>query len=348
MIHPRYVLAALVLAGSALAACSGNFGAGTTAPPGVIPSGPLNPSSPTPTPVSANGIVTYGQTEAMQPMPNVGGYGGSVAFPVPSPRPSGFDNVPIGVTVALIAPTDAPDLNVQVGGKRVKGRERPARPLLYVTLLATRDITLSSYPRFAIDVPRDIVTTYREEEFGLALYNSADKSKIYKLRIASVESSATVPSAIPSTSAAPSGAPATGAPSGSPPASPSPTPSPTPSVAPSGSPSALPSGFQGSTRVPTPLPTPTAVPTLPPQRIAFGVEKSPLHLTANKAVVFALYALPVATPAPSASSSSRPVSAASGPVAPTEPSLVPVSAGTVAPPVLPSIPTSPSPPARAL
>src|SRR5580700_3936689 len=184
MLQARFLLAALVLAGAALAACSGNFGAGTTQPGQIIPSGPLNPSSPTPTPNSASGIVTYGETDALQQLPSVGGYGGAIAFPVPSPKPSGFDNVAIGVTVALVAPTDAPDLNVQVAGKKPKRRERPARPLLYVTLLATRDITLASYPRIALDVPRDVVTTYREEELGLAFYNSSEKSKTYRLAVA--------------------------------------------------------------------------------------------------------------------------------------------------------------------
>jgi hypothetical protein len=373
MILPRSLLAAFVLAGAALAACSGNFGAGTTAPPGVIPSGPLNPSSPSPTPVSANGIVTYGQSDAMQPMPNVGGYGGTVSLPVPSPRPSGFDNIPVGVTVALVAPTDAPNLNAQVAGRKPRGRERPARPLLYITLLATRDITLSSYPRFAIDVPRDVVTTYREEEFGLALYNSADKSKVYKLGVATVESSATVPPATPSPSAPVSGAPASGAPaSGSPAsgapasgapsagaslppptpaptASPTPSPSPVPSGPPSGTPSGLPGAPGGRLTPPPPTtsPTPTAVPTLPPQRLTFGAERATLHLTANKPVVFALYALPVSSPSPHPSGSGNPAASASGgPVPPVEPSLAPVNAATIAPPAAPVPPSSPSAPAR--
>jgi hypothetical protein len=332
MRNARLLLAALLVAGAALAACSGNFGAGTTQPGQIIPSGPLNPGSPSPTPNSANGILTYGESDALQQLPTVGGYGGAISLPVPSPKPSGFDNVPIGVTVALVGPTDAPDLNVQVGGKRAKRRERPARPLLYVTLLATRDVTLTTYPRIAIDVPREVVTTYREPELGLAFYNSADKNRTYKLDVARQEAGPAPPSpgAVASGSALP-GTPvptATPSPSATPSAGPSPTPTP------SGSP--LPPG-----RSPTPLrnASPSPSPTLPPQRITFAAAPGPLKLSANKAAVFALYALPVASapsPAASRASSAAPGAAASA-AANAEPS--------VALPAAPSAPVAPGAPA---
>jgi hypothetical protein len=234
-------------------------------------------------------------------MPNVGGYGGAIAFPVPSPKPSGFDDVPIGVTLSLVAPADSPDLNAQVGGRRPKRRERPARPLLYVTLLPTRDITLATYPRIAIDVPRDIVTTYRVEELGLAFYNSADKAKTYRLAVASQEA-ASAPAPRSSGSTPPPSATPTATPS--PTATPlqTPTPTPTPSLSPGGSPTPL---APGRTPVPTPsisaFPSPS--PTLPPQRITFAAAPVQLKLTANKPATFALYALPVAAASPTPTAS---------------------------------------------
>jgi hypothetical protein len=348
MLQARFLLAALIVAGAALAACSGNFGAGTTQPGQVIPSGPLNPASPTPTPNSASGIVTYGQSEALQNLPQVAGYGGAIAFSVPSPKPSGFDSVPVGVTVAVVAPTDAPDLNAQVTkGHRASRRERPARPLMYIILLATRDVTLGTFPRLAIDVPRDIVTQYHEDEFGIAFYNSADKAKTYRLGVAAVESTATAPaaSAAPAASGAVSASPTGSAPGGTSSPSPGATTSPTPSAAPSVSPG--PSGVPGRV-APPPTATPTVAPTLPPQRITFGVAPGPLKLTANKPAVFALYALPVnASPGPGASVSP----AAASPL----PSLSAAVFGTAAPlgdasaaapsPVAPRSPTAPSAPA---
>jgi len=340
MLNARFLLAALLVSGAALAACSGNFGAGTTAPGQVIPSGPLNPGSPSPSPNSANGIVTYGESDTMQQLPMVGGYGGTISFPVPSPKPSGFDNVPIGVTVALVAPTDAPDLNTQVGGKRPKRRERPARPLLYVTLLATRDITLASYPRIALDVPREIVTIYRESELGLAFYNSTDKSKTYRLDVATQEG--TPPPASPRAVGSGSVAPGTPSPTATPSQSSAPSASPSPTPTPTASGSPLPG------RSPTPLrsASPTPSPTLPPQRITFAAAAGPLKLSANKPATFALYALPVATPAAKPGTSSAPsaASASSPSATSTEASNVEPS---IAPPAAPSAPVAPAAPAVA-
>jgi hypothetical protein len=349
MIHPRSVLAAFVLAGAALAACSGNFGAGTTQPANVIPSGPLNPPSPTPTPNSASGIVTYGASTDLQSIPTVGGYGGAIAFPVPSPKPSGFDEIPVGVTIAVVAPAGVPNVNLQAAGRRTRRRDRAARALVYISLLATRDITLPGTPRLAVDVPRDIVTTYRETELGLGFYNSGDaKAKTFSLAVTQQETPA---SAAPALSGAV--APASGA--ASPAASPgSPAPSATPSSAPSPSPAATatsspsPAVLPPGTR-PSGPPSPTPSPTLPPQRITFAAGTTPLKLSANKPFVFVVYALPVATPAPSptprvpagrrgASPAPAPSSATAGPspVASADASAAPAPADSGAPVAAPS------------
>jgi hypothetical protein len=320
----RFLLAVLILLGAALAACSGNFGSGTTPPNGLLPSGNLagiNPT-PTPTPNSASNIVTYGSSTAFQPLPTVGGYGGAIAFPVPSPKPSGFSDIAVGATLSVIRPPDIPDLNLVTKGKKTK-RERPARALAYLTLLPTHDMTLDSYPRIAVDVPRDIVTIYRENELGLALYNASDKSGTFRLAAAELDTSSPPPTASPNPSAPP--------PPTSIPVSASPAPSGSPR--PSSSPTALPSGV-------TPAPTtpgsaaPSSSPTLPPERVLFAGTAATLKLVANRPVVFALYALPIATPAPTPRASNAlieaapvasgsPVPAASGP----SPSTAPSSAG---------------------
>ncbi len=298
----RYLLAVLILLGAALAACSGNFGSGTTPPNGLLPSGNLagiNPT-PTPTPNSASNIVTYGSSTSFQPLPTVGGYGGAIAFPVPSPKPSGFADIAVGVTLSVVRPPDIPDLNLVTKGKKTK-RERPARALAYITLLPTHDMTLESYPRIAVDVPRDVVTTYRENELGLALYNASSKDGTFRLAAAELDMSSPPPTASPNPSAPP---PPTAIPvSASPTPSGSPRPSASPTVLPSGvtpSPGATGSGAA----------VPSASPTLPPERIVFAGTAATLKLTANRPVVFALYALPVATPAPTPRASGAVIEAA--------------------------------------
>jgi hypothetical protein len=294
----RFLVAVLILAGAVLAACSGNFGSGTTPPNGLLPSGNLAGISPTPTPTpaSASNIVTFGSTTAFQPLPSAAGYGGAIAFPVPSPKPSGFTEVAIGATLSVVRPADAPDLNIASKGKNGKKRERPARSLVYVTLLATHDITLDALPRIAIDVPREIVTVYRENEFGMALYNGGAKEGTFRLAVAELDSSSP-PTPTPNPSAPP--------PPTTIPVSASASPSASPSIRPGASPTPLPSGVTpspGASGVPA-SGAPAASPTLPPQRITFAGTPGVLKLTANRPVVFALYALPVATPAPSPRSS---------------------------------------------
>jgi len=163
MTSARFLLAVLILLGAALAACSGNFGSGTTPPNGLLPSGNLAGISPTPTPTpnSASNIVTYGSSTSFQPLPTVAGYGGAIAFPVPSPKPSGFADVAIGATLSVVRPPDIPDLNLATKGTKGKKRDRPARALAYITLLPTHDMTLESYPRIAVDVPRRSVVLLR-------------------------------------------------------------------------------------------------------------------------------------------------------------------------------------------
>jgi hypothetical protein len=316
----RFLLAVLILLGAALAACSGNFGSGTTPPNGLLPSGNLagiNPT-PTPTPNSASNIVTYGSSTAFQPLPTVGGYGGEIAFTVPSPKPSGFTDIAVGATLSIVRPPDIPDLNLVTKGKTTK-RERPARALAYITLLPTHDMTLESYPRIAIDVPRDVVTVYRESELGLALYNASSKDGTFRLAAAELDMSSPPPTASPNPSAPP---PPTAIPLS---ASPSPSPTPTAggSARPSASPSVLPSGVTPSPGASGASAAPSASPTLPPERLVFAATVATLKLVANRPVVFALYALPVATPAPSPrasgalieaapAASGSPVSAASG------------------------------------
>ncbi len=317
----RYFLAVLILLGAALAACSGNFGSGTTPPNGLLPSGNLagiNPT-PTPTPNSASNIVTYGSSTSFQPLPTVGGYGGAIAFPVPSPKPSGFTDIAVGATLSIVRPPDIPDLNLVTKGKKTK-RERPARALAYITLLPTHDMTLDSYPRIAVDVPRDIVTIYRENELGLALYNASTKDGTFRLAAAELDTSTPPPTASPNPSAPP---PPTAIP-----VSASPTPSGSPR--PSASPTVLPSGV-------TPAPSGAAPsPTLPPERILFAGTAATLKLVANRPVVFALYALPVATPAPTPRASGALIQAA------------PVASGSPAPAASGSAPPASAAPAASI
>jgi hypothetical protein len=325
----RFLVAVLILVGAVLAACSGNFGSGTTPPNGLLPSGNLagiNPT-PTPTPNSASNIVTYGSSAAFQPLPSAAGYGGAIAFTIPSPKPSGFTDIAIGATISVVRPSDVPDLNLETNkGKKGKKRERPARSLLYITLLPTHDMTLESYPRIAVDVPRDIVTVYHENEFGIALYNSGTKDTTFRLAAAELDTASPPPTPSPNPSAPP---PPTAIPIS---ASPSPSGSGSPGLP-------TPSASPGASRSPGTAGTaaPSASPTLPPQRITFAATQATLKLTANRAVTFALYALPIATPSPSprasgASAAAAQPGASGSPVAAGSPvaSGSPVAAGSAA------------------
>ena len=308
MFNARFIFALLILAGAALAACSGNFGAGTSSPGGLLPSGPLSgvAATATQTPSSANAIVTYGDSSQFQPLPEVAGYGGAIAFEVPSPRPSGFAAVPIGVTLSISPPADTPDLNLATAGKNGTKRARRARQLVYISLLATRDVTLAAYPHVAVDVPRNIVTTYRQDEINLGLFDVAEKDKTFRLAVADHDTASPPPPPNPAHTAPPA---------------PTPIPVSAASAGASAAASGVPAGFPSGVLTPAPgtsgvvvpggSPAPLTSPTLPPQRILFAATAHSLKLPANTSVVFAVYALPIATPSPAPSGSAAATAGAS-------------------------------------
>lgn len=323
--------AGCVVLGAAAAACSGSFGSGTGLP-NTAPS-PNFGATAAPTPATQSSVVlTYGDSTAFQALPEVGGYGGAIAFPkapppTAAPSPKGKSSkkdatpepaptpvaVSIGATLSIVKPQDGPDLNFVSGkGRRRKNRELPARALAYVTLLPTHDAILESYPRIALDIPRDIASQYRDGEFGLALWNSGEKDKKYRLAVAELDSVSTPPPAVRSVASVPSPAASGNAsakpnPSGPPTMHPGP-PAPGATPAPSGSsPGTVVVGASGA-------PAPSAAPTLPPQRILFAGTAATLKLLANRPAVFALYALPhPASPAPKAASGSAAPSASGSP-----------------------------------
>ncbi len=299
-------VSACIVLGAAGAACSGSFGSGTGMPNTMASPSFGGPATPLPSPSAASVVLTYGESTAFQPLTEVGGYGGSVAFPkaaaptaVPSPKGKNATPVPaptpvsiaIGATLSVVKPQDGPDLNFESGkGKHRKSRELPARALAYIELLPTHDVTLSSYPRFTIEVPREVATQYRDGEFGLALWNSGEKDSKYRLAVAELDTTATPPpmavhqlaTPVPSAKVVSSAAPSPGASS-------------TPRTFGFNLP-AVPGASPGATIAPS------AAPTLPPERLLFAGTATTLKLVANRPAVFALYALPhVSTPGPKAS-----------------------------------------------
>jgi hypothetical protein len=326
--------AACVVLGAAVAACSGSFGSGTGLPNTMATPNFGGNASPTPPSTSSSVIVTYGESTAFQSLPEVGGYGGSIAFPkapeptaapspkgkpkkdaTPEPGPAAVA-VSIGATLSIVKPQDGPDLNFLSGkGKRKRNRELPARAFAYITLLPTHDATLESYPRIQIDVPREVASQYRDGEFGLALWNSGEKDTKYRLAVAELDTASTPPPIRQTASvAAPAGSPGASAKPGAT-ATSTPTPAPTSAGkiafgSPAPGSSASPGAGIGAT-------APSAAPTLPPARLLFAGTATPLKLMANRPAVFALYALPhptvpKASVAPGASGSAAPHPAASG------------------------------------
>lgn len=311
---------ACVVLGAAAAACSGSFGQGTGIPQPLGSLGGSGVASPTPPATTSSVIVTYGDSAAFQNLPEVGGYSGAIALPTAPPpgtataapaakgkRGKGNaspeaaatpESIAIGASLSTVKPEDGPDLNFESGkGKKKRSREKPARALVYIKLLPTHDVTLESYPRIALDVPREIASQYRDGEFGLALWNAGEKDSKYRLAVAERDTASPPPIVRPS-------------------AAPHPSASATPTPAASGSPGARPSGT-GITGGPNgALPQPSA--TLPPQRILFAATAAPLKLVANRPLIFALYALPhpSATPAPKSAGSGAPAPAASGAASP--------------------------------
>ncbi|BDE05195.1 hypothetical protein WPS_04710 [Vulcanimicrobium alpinum] len=335
-----FVLAGIAL--SALAACSGSFGSGSGLPQTLASPGFGN-ATPSPVPDSSSVILTVGESTAFQSLPEIGGYSGAIAFPkvapdpVKSPSASAKNasaapaptpvSIAVGASLSVKKPNDGPDLNLESGkGKKKRSREHPARALAYVTLLPTHDVTLESYPRFALDVPRDIATQYRDGEFGLALWNAGEKDESYRLAVAELDRSSTPPPAAARSAAAANVAPnvaasdaATAVPSTG-----------TRSSGPTGMGGNVP--FSGQSMSPlggaSRVPAATAAPTLPPQRILFASSEKTLKLIANRPAVFALYALP------------HPVSG--GTAAPAAVSVQPSAAASAAASATPAPSTSPS------
>ncbi len=325
---------ACVAFGAVVASCSGSFGSGTGMPQTMgTPNFGTN-ATPSPVPKEASSILTFGESTAFQALPEVGGYGGSIAFPkaaeptvapsskskksgTPEPAPTAV-SVAIGATLSVVKPQDGPDLNFVSGkGKRRKTREQPARALAYITLLPTHDATLESYPRIQLDIPREVATQYRDGEFGLALWNSGEKDAKYRLAVAELDTVSTPPplrvASVPAPASSGSAKPgASGAPSAAP----------TTVVLRAGSP------VPGSSVSPGAVAAPVASPTLPPERIVFAGTATPLKLVANRPAIFALYALPhpSSTPAPKASAAGASSARSPIPASSVPPSAPPTSA----------------------
>ncbi|HEY0381253.1 MAG TPA: hypothetical protein VGC72_03545 [Candidatus Elarobacter sp.] len=304
-----------------------NFGGGTPTPPAT----------------SSSVILTYGESTAFQVLPEVGGYGGSIAFPkapeptaAPAPKSKGKKDatpepaptpvaVSIGATLSIVKPQDGPDLNFVSGkGKKRRSRELPARALAYITLLPTHDATLESYPRVHLDVPREVASQYRDGEFGLALWNAGEKDSKYRLSVAELDTTSTPPPVRqPAAVATATGTAGATAKPGSATAAPTPTVAATGAIRFSGTPGP---GGSGSPTLGTAAPS--AAPTLPPARLLFSGTAAPFKLVANRPAVFALYALPhPGTPGPKASGTP----AASGSAAPRAAGSNAPSTGTAAP-----------------
>jgi len=289
------------------------------------------PTTPSPVPSAASVILTYGTSTDFQPLTEVGGYGGAVAFPkapeptaAPSPKgkatPAAAPTpvaIAIGVTLTVSKPEDGPDLNFESGkGRKRKTRELPARALAYVVLLPTHDATLTSYPRITLDVPRTVASQYRDGEFGLALWNSGEKDSKYRLAVAELDITGTPPPV----AARPVGANPLASTRAAAPGAPSPGVSNTPrSVALNGA-----SLAPGTSPGPVGTATPTAAPTLPPERLLFAGTATPLKLVANRPAVFALYALPhpSMSPAPKTSGSAASLTRTSGGSASSAPTTI--------------------------
>jgi hypothetical protein len=366
-----------VLLGATIAACSGSFGSGTNSPIPLGSLGPSGPATPTPPATSSSVVLTYGESDAFQNLPVVGGYSGAIAFPAapaptigpapkpgkngasptPAPMPTAL-SVAIGATLFDTKPDEGPDLNFVSGkGKSSKGRAHPARALIYIKLLPTHDVTLASYPRIAVDIPRDLASEYRDGEFGIALWNSGEKDEHYRLAVVQRDASSSPPpitraTIAPIPTVPPSGAPAAGA-------SPVPSPSASATIPPATHPAGrLAFGGGDGHTAPGPSGSPGVAPaaasaTLPPQRLLFAATATPLHLVANRPAIFALYALPspATTPAPAPSAARGAASAAKGsasaaPSAAASAGAVPLPASSPAAPASPAVSSAAPAPAH--
>jgi hypothetical protein len=321
-----------LVATAMLAACSGNLGGGQSTLPGTPQTGTnvqqIAPPPATATPSSASNVATIGDNVAPQALPNILGWGGSIEFPKPSPAPAASPNpkatptanaaatataISIGITAGVVDPPDAPKFDTESAKRR--GKSGGPTALFFVSLLATSDVTLSSYPKFAFEVPRDIAAKHRDDTFALALYDPGQKDKAFRLAVAERDLS-----------------------------SPSPGSQPVASVTPV--PTAMPTPIQNGPMMLTPPPVgaESVGDTLPPEHVAFGPTVATLALKANRPIVFALYAIqPSPSPSPSTSPSGK-TSPSPTPRSSASPSPSPVTSAPSAPPTaVPSAsPTAPA------
>lgn len=313
MIFARVFWPLILLA--SVAACSGNLGGGQSTLPGAPPNGSTNvqqiaPISATPTPSSASNVATLGQSISPQALPTINGWGGTIAFPHQSPPPAPTPNpkatgspaaatsnvatpapVSIGITSSLVEPSDAPHFSPSAS--KHKHDPNALTPLLFVSLLATSDVTIGEYPRIAFEVPREIAAKHHNDTYALALYDPESKSKSYALAVADRDLTSPLPGTLPSPVAA------------------TPTPTPVPTTTPFG----LMNGPQSFTPPPIGSGIGSAENGLPPEYVAFGAAPATLNFKANQPVVFALYAIPpqpspTPTPKPKPSASPSPLPSA--------------------------------------
>jgi hypothetical protein len=149
--------------------------------------------------------------------------------------------------------------------------------LLFISIMATSDLTLATYPKIAITVPDVIAVKHRADTFALALFDPEQKARAYRLDVAERDLSSPDPGSMPTLIATS-------------------TPTPVPTASPASAPF-------GASLAPPPMTNPKPVSTLPPEYVAFQATATTLTLKADRPAVFALYAIaPRATPSPQASS----------------------------------------------
>jgi hypothetical protein len=218
-------------------------------------------------------------------------------------------------------------------GKARHTREKPARALAYIKLLPTHDVTLESYPKISLDIPRDLASQYRDGEFGIALWNAGEKDAKYRLAVAERDVTSSAPPIVHASTASTAPAPVVSAVATG-------VPLPVPSPSASGL-ARLGLGMGGPSTSGAPIPASSA--TLPPQRLLFAGTATTFHLLANQPAIFALYALP--HPAQSAASTA-PAAHASSAVVSAIPSALPSPAASSMPATVPSGSPAPAAPHR--
>ena len=272
----------------------------------------------TPIPVSASNVAMIGVNVDPQAIPNVKGWGGSIAFPKAASSTSPVSSqkrsqvsasptsIPVGITTSVVEPSDTPRFSHNSSKRHAKHQSGPT-PLLFISVMATSDLALATYPKIAINVPHDIAIKHHADTFALALFDPEQRVRAYQLAIAERDLSSPAPGSMPT-----------------------PIATSTPTPAPTASPTATPFG---ASLTPPQMTTPKPVSTLPPEYVAFQSTAATLTLKANRPVVFALYAVtPHATPAPSPepSPSGSPTSAANS--TPSIPAIAPPSSSSTSSP----------------